>query len=54
MYSGETLVEKTGINMTDVLGNYLIVQYLNINPGLDANTFSMFEFNFRNFLTTKF
>jgi hypothetical protein len=43
----EVLVEKTGINMTDVLGKFLDVAFLTVDPGLDPYTPSIFEFNFK-------
>lgn len=46
MYSSNTLVEKTGINMTDVLGVFLDIAKLHVDTGKDPETQSIFEFIF--------
>ncbi|KRW99610.1 hypothetical protein PPERSA_03411 [Pseudocohnilembus persalinus] len=47
MWSGPTLVEKTYTNMTSVLGEYLDVAFIVVDPGLDEETLNMFEFIFQ-------
>lgn len=42
MYEGDTLVEKTDINMTDVLGVFFDVNLLSVDLGLDPETLTMF------------
>lgn len=46
MYEGNTLVEKTGINMTDVLGVFFDIALLEIDLGKDPETLSLYEFDF--------
>ncbi len=46
LYSISTLVEANTKNTTAVLGNYLDESYLEIDPGMDAETMSLFRFDF--------
>lgn len=47
MYTANNiLVEKTTINMTDVLGVFFDKNLVKIDPGLDPETHSLYEFTF--------
>lgn len=47
VYSGDLLVEKNTINISNVLGDNLDNAYLQIIAPLDAKINGMFEFKFR-------